>query len=33
MYAGLVLLAITLLINIVGTLIIQRTAVMGEPQR
>jgi len=33
MYAGLVLLGITLLINIVGTLILQRTVQMGEPQR
>jgi phosphate transport system permease protein len=33
MYAGLVLLGITLLINIVGTLILQRTALMGEPPR
>jgi phosphate transport system permease protein len=33
MYAGLVLLGITLLINIVGTFILQRTAVMGEPPR
>ena len=33
MYAGLVLLCITLLINIVGTLILQRTVQMGEPQR
>jgi phosphate transport system permease protein len=33
MYAGLVLLCITLLINIVGTLILQRTVKMGEPQR
>jgi phosphate transport system permease protein len=33
MYAGLVLLGITLLINIVGTLILQRTAAMGEPTR
>ena len=30
LYAGLVLLVITLLINIVGTLIIMRTAHMGE---
>jgi phosphate transport system permease protein len=33
MYAGLALLGITLAINIVGTLILQRTAQMGEPQR
>ena len=33
LYAGLVLLAITLLISIVGTLIIMRTAHMGEQKR
>jgi phosphate transport system permease protein len=33
MYAGLVLLGITLLINIVGTLILQRTVAVGEAQR
>jgi phosphate transport system permease protein len=33
MYAGLVLLAITLLINIIGTLILQRTVSVGEGQR
>ena len=33
MYACLVLLGITLLINVVGTMILQRTAAMGEPQR
>jgi phosphate transport system permease protein len=33
LYAGLVLLGITLLINIVGTLIIMRTAHMGEQKR
>ncbi len=33
MYAGLVLLGITLLINIVGTLILQRTASLGETRR
>jgi phosphate transport system permease protein len=33
MYAGLVLLCITLLINIVGTLILQRTVSVGEAQR
>jgi phosphate transport system permease protein len=33
MYAGLVLLGITLLINIIGTLILQRTALRGEPAR
>jgi phosphate transport system permease protein len=33
MYAGLVLLGITLLINIIGTLILQRTALAGEPTR
>jgi phosphate transport system permease protein len=33
MYAGLVLLAITLLINVVGTLILQRTTSLGDTQR
>jgi phosphate transport system permease protein len=33
MYAGLVLLGITLAINIIGTLILQRTVSMGEAQR
>jgi phosphate transport system permease protein len=33
MYAGLVLLGITLLINIIGTLILQRTVSAGEAQR
>jgi phosphate transport system permease protein len=33
MYAGLVLLGITLLINAIGTLILQRTVTMGEPPR
>jgi phosphate transport system permease protein len=33
MYAGLVLLGITLLINIIGTLILQRTVSVGEAQR
>jgi phosphate transport system permease protein len=33
MYAGLVLLGITLLINIIGTLILQRTVSVGEAQQ
>jgi len=33
MYAGLVLLGITLLINIVGTLILQRTTALGDTRR
>jgi hypothetical protein len=33
MYAGLVLLGITLLINIVGTLILQRTTSLGDARR
>lgn len=33
MYAGLVLLAVTLLINIVGTLILQWTVSEGEAHR
>jgi phosphate transport system permease protein len=33
MYAGLVLLGITLLINIIGTLILQRTASLGDSRR
>ena len=32
MYSGLVLLGITLLINIIGTLILQRTVSAGEAQ-
>jgi ABC-type phosphate transport system permease subunit len=33
MYAGLVLLAITLAINMIGTLILQRTTNLGEAAR
>jgi hypothetical protein len=33
MYAGLVLLGITLAINILGTLILQRTTRLGDGQR